>query len=83
MRDVVTHSTAFEDKNGALIFATSKKMMPRSKHIGIKYHHFRKAVDDGIVKIKRVNSEKQRADIFTKGLSMLSFQEIYDLLMGW
>jgi len=42
MRDVVTHSTALEDNNGALIVAMSKKMMPRSKHIGIKYHHFRK-----------------------------------------
>ena len=56
-------------------------MTSRLKHIGIKYHHFRKAVVDGIVKIQRVDSEKQKADIFTKGLSTLKFQKIRRLLM--
>ena len=35
MTDVVTHSTAFEDNNGALKLAMTKKMTPRLYHIGI------------------------------------------------
>ena len=50
--DVVTHSTPFEDNNGALTLAMTKKMTPWSKHIGIKYHHFWEAVTDGTIKIK-------------------------------
>jgi hypothetical protein len=83
MMNVVTHSTAFEDNNGALTLATTKKMMPRSKHIGIKYHHFRKAITDGLVKIEWIDSDKQRADIFMKGLGIIKFQEIWHLLSGW
>ena len=35
-----TYSTIFEDNNSALVLASSQKMMPRSKHIAIKYHFF-------------------------------------------
>ena len=34
-------STLFEDNSGALELAHSPKMRPRTKHINIKYHHFR------------------------------------------
>jgi hypothetical protein len=32
---------AFEDNSGALEMAKTPKMRPRTKHINIKYHHFR------------------------------------------
>ena len=83
MTNVVVYSTAFEDNNGALILATTKKMTPRSKHIAIKYHHFKQAVFNGFVKIVKVNSEKQLADIFTKGLGTIKFQANRLLLCGW
>ena len=83
MTNVVVYSTAFEDNNGALILATTKKMTPRSKHIAIKYHHFKQAVYNGFVKIVKVNSEKQLADIFTKGLGTIKFQANRLLLCGW
>ena len=58
-------------------------MTPRSKHIAIKYHHFKQAVYNGFVKIVKVNSEKQLADIFTKGLGTIKFQANRLLLCGW
>ena len=33
--------TLFEDNSGALILAKSPAMRPRTKHINVKYHHFR------------------------------------------
>jgi cysteine sulfinate desulfinase/cysteine desulfurase-like protein len=83
MTNVMVHSTAFEDNNGALILAMMKKMTPRSKHIAIKYHHFKQAVFNGFVKILKVNSEQQLADIFTKGLGSIKFQANRLLLCGW
>jgi Reverse transcriptase (RNA-dependent DNA polymerase) len=35
---------AFEDNNGALDMAIIHKLRPRTKHINVKYHHFRSAV---------------------------------------
>ena len=82
MTNVVVHSTAFGDNNGALL-TTMKKMTPRSKHIAIKYHHFKQAVFDGFVKILKVNSEQQLADIITIGLGSIKFQANRLLLCGW
>jgi hypothetical protein len=80
----ILHSTVFEDNNGALSLATSPKISPRTKHIAVKYHHFRSkiGVDKGII-IQRVDTTEQKADIFTKGLGAQQFDCIRCLVMGW
>ena len=79
----LTHSTVFEDNNGTIVLATAPQMTPRSKHIGIKYHFFREAVRTKEVHIERIDSENQKADIFTKGLTQEKFEKMRKLLMGW
>ena len=37
----ITYSTVFEDNNGAIELANEPKYRPRTKHINVKYHHFR------------------------------------------
>jgi hypothetical protein len=37
----IVKCTVFEDNNGALKLATAPKMRPCTKHIAVKYHHFR------------------------------------------
>ncbi len=78
------HSTVFDDNNGALGLATSPRMTPRTKHIAVKYHWFREKIgeDKGIV-LKKIESENQKADIFTKGLTSDTFRKIRELLLGW
>jgi hypothetical protein len=39
------HCKLFEDKSGAYVLATAPKMRPRTKHINVKYYHFRAYVD--------------------------------------
>jgi hypothetical protein len=80
----LVHSTIFEDNNGALGLAQAPKMTPRTKHIGIKYHWFKSHIgpEEGIV-LKKVESEFQKADIFTKGLVQEKFESARKLLMGW
>ena len=63
----VSSSTIYEDNNGAIVVATSPRMTPTSKHIDVKYHCFRQHVGKEFV-ICKIESENQKADIFTKGL---------------
>ena len=75
--------TLFEDNNGAIELATAPKMRPRTKHIALKYHHFREHVRNGTVKIQRIDTAEQIADIFTKPLPESVFEYLRKKLMGW
>lgn len=77
------HCKLFEDYNGALEMAQTPKMRPRTKHLNIKYHHFRGAVEEKLVTIHRVSTEEQMADIFTKPLGLSLFAKFRMMIMGW
>ena len=83
-KPAILHSTVFEDNNGALSLALSPKMTPRTKHIAVKYHHFRTSIgaDKGILLVK-IDTDIQKADIFTKGLPTEKYRDLRKLLMGW
>jgi hypothetical protein len=84
IKDSVIKSTVFEDNNGALTTATAVKMSPRTKHIGVKYHFFKSHVTDKSgISLSKIDTNLQKADIFTKGLSPQKFAEIRKLLCGW
>ena len=72
--NVFLHCTLFEDNNGALELANSPRYRPRTKHIAIKYHHFRERVQNGTIVIKPVDTNEQIADQFTKGLQIGTFK---------
>ena len=73
----------FEDNSGALEMARTPKMRPRTKHLNIKYHHFREAVQNGLVTIHSVDTTQQWADIFTKPLGYELFIKFRLAIMGW
>jgi hypothetical protein len=80
----VVKSTVFEDNNGAISTATAVKMTPRTKHIAVKYHFFKSYLREGTgITIAKIDTNLQKADIFTKGLSPQKFSEIRKLLCGW
>lgn len=79
----IAHSDVFEDNNGALTLATIPRMTPRSKHYGTKYHFFRHHVQNGELKINKIDTKEQLADIMTKGLPRETFTYLRDKLMGW
>ena len=69
-------------KNEAIVVATSPRMTPTSKHIAVDYHWFRQHVEKEFL-IRKIKSENQEADIFTKGLQGQIFVSIRKLLCGW
>jgi hypothetical protein len=78
-----TYSSVFEDNNGALILATTLCMTPCSKHIAVPYHFFHEHMATGTIKIVKIATNDNKADIFTKGLDKIKFQALRKLLMGW
>jgi hypothetical protein len=77
------YSQVFEDNNGALQLARAPRITPRTKHYGVKYHFFREQVQNKEIQLFKIDTKKQLADIFTKGLVQSTYEEIRHLLMGW
>jgi hypothetical protein len=85
---VVAKSDVFEDNSGALAVATMPKITPQSKFFAVKLHFFREQVQteenpSGEVKIQKIHTKDNLADIMTKGLPLALFVPLRDKLMGW
>jgi hypothetical protein len=77
------HCKVFEDNEGAIEIAMVPKMRPRTKHLNIKYHHFREEVKKGTVSIYHVAMGEQMADMLTKPLDEILFERQRKKMMGW
>ncbi len=66
-----------EDNQSCISMANNRKFSPRTRHIAIKYHHFRKHIitcsnPDGFTQIDYCATDDQIADIFTNLFTMIS-----------
>jgi hypothetical protein len=73
----------YENNNGALEMDRLPKMRARTKHINVKYHHFRHHVARGEILVEHIHSDDQRADIFTKPTAPALFLKHRKSIMGW
>jgi hypothetical protein len=73
----------FEDNSGALEMARTPKMRPRTKHINVKYHHFRSAVARKLVELFPIDTLDQLGDLWTKPLSEELFEKFTQEVFGW
>ena len=72
----------FEDNNGEIKLSKALKIRPRTKHIALKYHHFREHVRKSLIEINPIDTLEQVADIFTKALSFPMFNYLREKMMG-
>jgi hypothetical protein len=77
------HCKVFEDNVGALEMSKLPKMRPRTKHIGVRMHHFREHVRQGKLTIHKVPTELQLADIATKPQPQKLFESQRESLLQW
>ena len=75
--------TVHEDNQSCISMATRQKFSPRTKHIALKYHHFRSFVNSKQIEIKYVNTQDQLADALTKPLDPETFFRLRKMLIGW
>jgi hypothetical protein len=68
------------DNQGAIALAKDNKFHGRTKHIDLRYHFIREAVEDGKINVKYVPTDHNISDIFTKPLPKPKFQHFVKLL---
>ncbi len=73
----------FEDNAGAYELATTPKMRPRTRHVNVKYHHFRHHVASNLINICRIDTADQLADFLTKQCPIKLFRKFRKLVLGW
>jgi hypothetical protein len=64
------------DNMSAIALSKNPILHDRSKHIKTKYHFIREYVDNGEVVLESVGTVNQLADILTKHLARVRFQEL-------
>ena len=78
------HATVWEDNAGALALAQLDpgQHTARSKFYDVKVHWFRSKLGDDI-KVEKVDTKEQLADMFTKPLPRETFEYLRRKLLGW
>ena len=73
----------FEDNAGAIELAKNPKFRPRTKHINIKYHHFREYIANNKIELEYVASKDNPSDMMTKPLGAEDLQRLCQSAFGW
>jgi hypothetical protein len=78
-------TTVWEDNAACLILANLKEpqQTPRSKFYAIKLHWFKEQLVPNQIEIKKVDSEFQKADLWTKPFTQEKFEQLRLLVCGW
>lgn len=63
--NLIMRCKVFEDNEGAITFASNPKYRPGTKHIAVKYHHFRERVQEGEIVVEKISMQLQKADMLT------------------
>ena len=69
-------TTFFIDNKSAISLCKNPVLHDRSKHIDLRYHFIRDCVEKGMVVVEFIGTGEQKADILTKALGRVRFQEL-------
>lgn len=70
----------YVDNKSAITLARNPVFHGRSKHIDVRYHFIRECVEKGLIVIRHVSTEQQRADVLTKPMPVVKFERMRALL---
>jgi hypothetical protein len=68
--------TLLVDNKAAIQLCKNPVFHERSKHIELKYHYIREQLEKGHIAVEFIGTNDQLADIFTKSLGRVKFQEL-------
>jgi len=58
----------FGDNNGAIFMANNNHVGQRTKHIDVRYHYIRDQVQEGHIKVMKIEGENNPSDVLTKNV---------------
>jgi hypothetical protein len=73
----------FEDNEACIVLAHSETTKVRTKHIALKWHHFKDQIKQGFIKVVKIHTTLNWADIMTKPLGRQKHESLRKLIMGW
>jgi hypothetical protein len=76
-------TTVYEDNEACIVLANNDAAKPRTKHIAIKWQHFKDQIKQGLIKVIKVDSSYNWADILTKPLTRYKHDSLRKMIMGW
>ena len=68
------------DNQSAVHLIKNPTFHERSKHIDIKFHFMRDVVNRGVIKVAKVSTEDNLADVLTKALPIAKFKHCLNLV---
>jgi hypothetical protein len=77
-----TATKIYEDNQGCIALARNPVLHKRTKHIEIRYHFIREKIESGEINLIYIPTQKQQADILTKGLHKPQFEYLRTVVMG-
>ncbi|KAI5414888.1 hypothetical protein KIW84_040374 [Lathyrus oleraceus] len=69
----------FCDSQGAIHLGKNSTFHSRSKHIDVRYHWIRDALDAGLLELAKVHTDDNGADMMTKALPRNKFETCYEI----
>ena len=70
----------FYDSQSTIHLVKNHALYARTKHIDIRYHFCRDAIDDGVVIAEKVDTKENPADMLTKVVPGIKFEHCLDLI---
>jgi len=74
-------TVAHVDNTAAIAVSKNDVHHSRTKHIDLRHHHVREAVEKNLLQLEHVPSAEQLADILTKPLARVAFERLRECLM--
>jgi hypothetical protein len=66
------------DNKSAIQLCKNPVFHDRSKHIEVRYHFIRGCIEDGTVSVQYIGTEDQLANVLTKALGYVQFQQLHE-----
>jgi hypothetical protein len=76
-----TPTVIYNDNQACVTMVKQKFSSSRTRHIKLKFHHIREAVDNNEINVEYMPTDQMIADIMTKPLDRIKFERIRDVLM--
>lgn len=74
-------TTIFEDNQGAIHLVENPVHHKRTKHIDVRFHYVREAHERGLVRVSKIHTDLNKADIFTKSTTAATFHRHVNAIM--
>ena len=76
-------SIIHEDNNCCILWSKDSMVNERNKHVAVRYHIVRQRVEDRTIRLMKISSIDNTADLLTKALGEVHFNRLRNKLMGY